>query len=109
MPDRGNAELWERTIGCRRMQGCAHSSRASRSAESFGCKLTGQALHLMVQATPAAGVRRDSPTVSADGMTVRTQEARRQSAPGNYAAIRSAPSCSITSRKATSGERHMVR
>ena len=22
-----NAELWERAIGCRRMQGCAHSSR----------------------------------------------------------------------------------
>ena len=34
MPDRDNAELWERTIGCRRMQGYAPSSRTSRrSAE----------------------------------------------------------------------------
>ena len=33
MPDRDNAELWERTIGCRRMQGYAHSLRTSRSAE----------------------------------------------------------------------------
>ena len=34
MCDRDNAELWERTIGCRRMQECAHSSRTSRSARS---------------------------------------------------------------------------
>ena len=40
---------------------------------------------------------------------VRTQEARHQSASRNYAAIRSAPTCSIISRKATSGERHTVR
>ena len=33
MPDRGNVELWEGTISCRRMQ-YAHSSRASRNAES---------------------------------------------------------------------------
>src|SRR5690349_16035308 len=78
----------------------ARIPRERREAPNpFGCKLTGQGLHLMVQATPTAGVRRDSPTVSADGRTVRTQEARRQSAPGNYAAIRSAPSCSITSKE----------
>jgi len=28
------SKLWERTIGCRRMQECAHSSRTSRSARS---------------------------------------------------------------------------
>ena len=41
MPDR-DAELWERTIGCRRMQECAHSSKTSRSAR-FGtiCAVTG--------------------------------------------------------------------
>jgi hypothetical protein len=33
MPDR-DAELWKRTIGCRRMQECAHSSKTSRSARS---------------------------------------------------------------------------
>lgn len=33
-------------------------------------------------------VREDTPTVSADGRTVRMQEARHQSAPLNYAAIR---------------------
>ncbi len=33
MPDR-DAELLERTVGCRRVQECAHSSRTSRSAES---------------------------------------------------------------------------
>jgi hypothetical protein len=34
VPDCDNAELWERTIGCRRMQRHAHSSRTSRSAEA---------------------------------------------------------------------------
>ena len=34
MPDRDNAELWERTIGCRRMKGYVHSSRTPRSAKS---------------------------------------------------------------------------
>ncbi len=34
MPDRDNAELWERTIGCRRLQGSAHSSRTARTDES---------------------------------------------------------------------------
>src|SRR6516162_3665544 len=29
-----HAEPWERTIDCRRAQGCAHSSRTSRSAKS---------------------------------------------------------------------------
>jgi hypothetical protein len=34
MPDRDNAELWERTIGCRRMARYAHSTKTARSAES---------------------------------------------------------------------------
>jgi hypothetical protein len=50
----------------------ARIPRERREAPNpFGCKLTGQALQLMVQATPTAGVRGDSPTVSADGRTVR--------------------------------------
>ncbi len=35
MPDRDNAELWERTIGCQRMQGYAHLRRDNQDERPY--------------------------------------------------------------------------
>ena len=55
MPDRHNAELSERTIGCRRMQGHVHFSKASRSAEIL---ITYQELANALQILPPHSIHR---------------------------------------------------
>ena len=55
MPDRDNAGLWERTIGCRRMQRHAPSLRTSRSA---GIPITYQELAKALQILPPHSIHR---------------------------------------------------